>query len=184
MKEIDPKEIYYPYASLIIPFAAAISCTTGPILEYGGGICSTGLLIALTKHTGRDTHTVENDPKWRVRLENLFAEQGNDGGRHWLWDEAPPPSLEPSVVLIDSGDESGLYIGRRRLAETWAQEDPSPQIILIHDTEVEGLQNLELDGYEKVEFPNLYPITSIFVKDLERFLSILWIEHKGTEDAL
>lgn len=103
--------------SHLVPLAAALVATEGPVLEVGVGDWSTPFLARYCAAAGRELVSVEGSPDWAERM----------GARLVDYDEALPDLalLRWAVVLIDHWPET------RRLADAALFE--LADRVLIHD---------------------------------------------------
>ena len=161
------------YGSHIVTLLPCIHWTQGPILEVGAGYYSTAL-ISLYSHT-RYCRTMESDRLWLEKVRNffpVFCDLSKDIGHDFQhvndYRDAVMEDRAWDIVFIDQGD----YHSR---AETAQRMKDKSRLVIMHDTEIEGL-NTALDGYRyRYDLKSILPYTSIGsqVDDLSWLAEIL-----------
>jgi len=82
----------FGYFSHYPVLAAAVACTTGPVLELGSGWGSTPLLRAMCHAMGRTLETYDTDPEWATTFDVPVVAD-------WLTWEPQEPHY--GVIFID-----------------------------------------------------------------------------------
>jgi hypothetical protein len=125
MKGIQQKTLNKSYTTHMPTVIKVVQATTGPVIEFGGGLCSTPLLHWLCAEDRRKLISFEDNPEYyqymkvfqsrthRIRLVNNWDDIKVNG--HY------------SVILID-------HITERRAIDAIKWKDNADYIIL-HDTE-------------------------------------------------
>lgn len=145
--EFYKEQRVYPMASFVSELFKALTLTSGPVLECGGGFFSTHLLHFLCGLAvpPRKLVTLEEDESW---YKTLFQfNDDNHGVRHvgsWNPVISRLRSESWSVALIDNEplDKDGApkwgYAMRRRLIEKFKG---SVEIFVLHDADSSWVEN-------------------------------------------
>lgn len=120
---------YYSHMALL---AAAVTITTGPVLELGAGFGSTLMLHGLCGSMGkRQLTTLESDENWLKVFMNY--------GRSWHtikyvphFRELPEYKQEWGLAFVDHGNAGNLQMSLDRGPSVIALQDTP--IIVVHDT--------------------------------------------------
>ena len=122
------------YASHVPLLSAAVTITSGPVLELGAGFGSTPMLHGLCGSMKRSLATIENDKQWLLKFLNY--------GRVWhtlryvdTFIDLPEYNQEWDLVFVDHGISEQRGISVRMLKNS--------QVIVVHDTCFSFLYNYE-----------------------------------------
>ena len=113
---------YFSHAPIL---SAAMTFTSGPVLELGAGFGSTLMLHGLCGSTKRSLTTIESDKQWILKFINF--------GREWHkfrqvkdFIDLPEYSQEWGLVFVDHGIAEQRGYSVRMLKDT--------PMIVVHDT--------------------------------------------------
>jgi len=119
----------------------AVMVSEGPVLECGGGFCSTPVLDALLRESGRMLVTADENENWYLTLSRMFA-------CHWhivrhvaSWEKFLERfDLPWGLVLVDNDPAETEYTAEHydgRL--TVLRMLPREAITIVHDTQDERI---------------------------------------------
>ena len=129
----------YGYGTHLPLLTQALLHTTGPVLECGGGLCSTPVAHALATLTSpqRQVVTAEEDENWFIELGRLYGCEWHQVMHIRSWDRFfNRMGLKWSVALVDTDDArvSGkpqCYAGRLHVLRLLSPET----VTIVHDTQ-------------------------------------------------
>ncbi len=114
-----------------------VACTTGPILELGGGYCSTPFLHWACYPYGRHIVTYENNPRY-YDFVNRFATPFHEVRCIQDWSTITL-SAPWAIAFVDSGPEEARPPAIRQLVHA--------EYVVVHDTES---RNIRRHNYREV----------------------------------
>lgn len=120
------------------------------VLEYGGGDYSTPFFLSHPKL--ERLVTVEDDPEWRARIEEKYADP-----RLVVTEKVPEPLGACTLIFIDNGTS----IRQRVEVIRAVLSEPHP-IVVIHDAEIPAYeQAIRESGQPFTVFKALTPHTAV-----------------------
>lgn len=119
---------YATHLPLLIKSIEATAKDNRPLLELGMGF-STMILHMMTKLSGREVYSFENDLKW-LEENKMYASETHKLFKVWNWSEIDIDETHWGVVLVDHRPALDRKVQAMRLRF-------NADIILVHDSEPE-----------------------------------------------
>lgn len=141
------------YGTHLPALAAAVSASTGAVLELGAGNCSTPVLHAMCAAKFRTLLTVDSDQTWLGRFQSLECSWHTL--RHQPdWNIADLTETFWSVVLIDHAPEEQRHVDLARFSDC-------AFYLVVHDTNFVNYEAALSRFQYRTDYKRLSPHTAV-----------------------